>query len=381
MLFINKDNFMAYSKRRHRKWTKELIIEEAKKYEYRSDFKAAEPNLYRKVIENKWQDECFSHMHFKPSIWVKAKCIEAAKMCEHRSEFCKKYPGAYKSASQNGWLNEIAKTYFTPVGNRAKRCIYAYEFDDKHVYVGLTGNLKRRNAQHMSSNDSAVFNYIKKTNKQPILKQITDYIEAEDASYQEGNVLSNYANSGWTQLNRAKTGGLGTKIERKEKDKKPPKFIWTKELISQEAKKYKTRKEFAENSPSAYAVASRKKILDEVCAHMILLQRRKWTKEEAAAEALKYKERGEFRIKANGCYLVSLRNGWLDGICKHMSNGYDRRKIYNKENVIKTLSKYENMQQLRKSEDIFVRGCYWWLKKNKLLTEYKKYLKHDKTNN
>lgn len=371
---------MGYSKRRHKKWTKSLIIEEAKKYEYRSDFKFAEPNLYKKVIKNKWQDECFSHMRFKPSIWVKEKCIEAAQKCKYKSEFNKKYPGAYKSASQNGWIDEIAKTYFVPIGNRAKRCIYAYEFDDKHVYVGLTGNLKRRHAQHMSSIDSAVFKYIQDTKKQPVLKQITEYINSEDASCEEGRVLLNYVNNGWTQLNKAKTGGLGTKVERKEKNKKPSKFKWTEELIEQEAKKYTTRKDFAENSPSAYSLASKRKILDKVCSHMILLQRRKWTKEEAAAEALKYKERGEFQSKANSCYLIAYRNGWLDDICKHMSNGYDKNKKYNKENVIKTLSKYERLQELKNSDNVFVRGCYWWLKKNKLLSEYKKYLKDHETN-
>ena len=32
------------------------------------------------------------------------------------------------------------------------------------------------------------------------------------------------------------------------------------------------------------------------------------------------------------------------------------------------------MEELKKSDDKFVRGCYWWLKKKKLLVEYKKYL-------
>ena len=360
-----------------RSLTKEFAISEGKKYKYRSDFKKSEPNLYKKVISNGWGEEVFSHMQHKPSIWTEEKCDEAAKQCKTKSEFSKNFSGAYSSAKKRGWLTNLSKKYFKPVGNKALRCIYAYEFSDKHVYVGLTFNLEKRDKQHMMSENSAVYQYIKKTGSKPVLIQLTDYIDSYEASDFEGYFLEKYVNDGWISINKTKTGGLGSSLEKKEKQLKENKKHWTKETIEEEAKKYKTRKEFVESSPSAYAVASRLKILDSVCKHMVLLQRKKWTKEEAQKEALKYKERGEFQMKSNGCYLVSSRNGWLDDICKHMINGYDRLKIYSKETVIETIKKYHRMQELRNSEDKFVRGCYWWLKKNKLLIEYKKYLKRD----
>lgn len=48
-------------------------------------------------------------------------------------------------------------------------------------------------------------------------------------------------------------------------------FIWTKEAVAEEAKKYNYRAEFYVNNPSAYGAAKKYKILNEVCAHMIYM--------------------------------------------------------------------------------------------------------------
>ena len=64
--------------------------------------------------------------------WNKEACEKAAKECTSKYEFNKKYPGAYKRAKEYGWFEEITKNYI-PVGNRYKRCIYAYEFPDNCV--------------------------------------------------------------------------------------------------------------------------------------------------------------------------------------------------------------------------------------------------------
>lgn len=367
------------SKRRYRKWTKELIIEEAKKYEYRSDFKKSEPNLYKKIIKEGWTSDAFSHMVHKPSMWTREACYNSASKCKTKSEFAKKFNGAYSSAKKRGWLNDISKKYFTKVGSRGFRCIYAYEFPDNCVYVGLTFDIQKRNQSHMHSDTSAVFKHMKKTGLTPKLIILTDYVDINEASELEGEKLEEYVKNNWIPLNRAKTGGTGSVITPKKKHEKAKKFIWTNELIAEEAKKYNTRKEFSKNSPSAYSCASKKRILDTVCSHMLLLQRRKWTKSEAQKEALRYETRGDFGKYSNACYIVSARNGWLDDICNHMKDGH--HIIYTTEIVKDTVSKYEKMQHLRDSDDKFVRGCYWWLKKKKLIYEYKKFLRNGKVDN
>lgn len=363
--------------KRHKKWTKELILNEARKYQYRSDFKKSEPNLYKKVISNGWANEAFSHMLHKPSLWLKDACFNAASKCKTRSEYNKKYPGASKSARNHGWFEEISSRYFEPVGNKALRCIYAYEFQDGSVYVGLTSDLNRRDEEHKTNHDSQVYKHILESGLTPKLVKLTEYVDYIKASKLEGEYLKKYTDEGWIELNKAKTGGLGTPFEPSIKPKKQPQKKWSEEDLAKEAKKYKTRKDFFKGSPYAYALSSKKGILDSICGHMVLLQRKKWTKQEAHKEALKYNSKIEFQKKANGCYVISCRNGWINEICDHMENGYEKLKIYNEENVIETLREYTKLQELRLSDDKFVRGCYWWLKKHKLLKDFKKYLKHE----
>lgn len=93
---------------------------------------------------------------------------------------------------------------------------------------------------------------------------------------------------------------------------------WSLEACQQEAKKYRTRTEFAHGSPSEYRAALHRQWLDEICGHMShgLL---KWNKEAAAAEASKYRTRRAFEDGAGGAYQAARLNGWLDAICAHMA--------------------------------------------------------------
>ena len=367
---------MVRKKKRCWKWTKEAIINEAKKYEYRSDFKKAEPNLYKKICQEGYFNEAFGHMKHKPKKWTKEECLKAASKCKTKSEFEKKFCGAYSSSRKNGWYEECVSAFFTLVGNKANRCIYAFEFDDGSVYVGLTFNFEERKKQHHKDPDSTVFKHVSKTGAKYNAIQKTDYIDYRSASTLEGIILKEYIDGGWIPLNRVKTGGLGSSVEKKEKPEKHKRLAWTYELLYEEAKKYNTKKDFFEQSPSAYSSAHKMGIINEVCSHMTPLKKLKWAFEEAREVALLYDNKKDFRKEHPGLYSVCQQNGWIPKVCSHMRNLYDEKIIYN-ENVVKeTLGKYEKMQQLRTSEDKFVRGCYWWIKHKKLLNEYKKYLKN-----
>ena len=47
-----------------------------------------------------------------------------------------------------------------------------------------------------------------------------------------------------------------------------PKNYWTKDKCKEEALKFKTKKEFRENSISAYIISNRLKIMNEITQHM-----------------------------------------------------------------------------------------------------------------
>jgi len=96
------------------------------------------------------------------------------------------------------------------------------------------------------------------------------------------------------------------------------KIKWNKELVQQEALKYKTRGEFMRNSPSPYAYALSNNLIDIVCSHMTLLRKNKRTIEEIKEIALKYNIKKNFQKNENGAYLYASRRGWLDYVCAHM---------------------------------------------------------------
>lgn len=383
---------------RHKKgyWTIEKCIEEAKKYKHKTDFKKSSNTAYNILLKNNLIDTACKHMTEPDKIikWHKNECIEAAKKCKTKSEFCKKYNGAYTIAKKKGWFDELI-ILFEPVGNKYNRCIYAYEFTDNTVYIGLTGNLKIRHISHMNCPDSAVFQHIKQYNLEPKLIQITEYIDYREASIKEGEILKKYIINGWKPLNRTKTGGLGSSFKAKKIDisqknknlvKKTNKLKkvnsikykrWNKEKCIEEAKKYTKVSHFIKKCHGAYQFALKNNFMNEIYELMDKLPHKKWTYLEAKNEASKYKTKEEFRNNSNGCYQVCQKNKWLDDFAKTF-NYIDlklKRIKYTKEFVIAIIKKYEYLEQLKKSDLIEVRGCYWWMKKNKLLQEFKKYLK------
>lgn len=144
---------------------------------------------------------------------------------------------------------------------------------------------------------------------------------------------------------------------------------WTKQLVLADAKKYVTKLEWRNASPSAYVIATRNDWFPEACAHMAIVKapngywtverilaeaarfentaawnkgrpisygiakkrqlvpasmpRKKkphgyWNKERIALIAATCKSRGEFRTTAPSAHTIAAAAGWLDDVCAHM---------------------------------------------------------------
>jgi hypothetical protein len=91
-------------------WTKEKIHELAKKYNSRSEFKAANSSAYTRARVNGWLDEVCSHMSLKihpNGYWTKEKVIESAKKFNTRTAWMRSSDSAaYNLAREQGWLEE-----------------------------------------------------------------------------------------------------------------------------------------------------------------------------------------------------------------------------------------------------------------------------------
>ena len=100
-----------------------------------------------------------------------------------------------------------------------------------------------------------------------------------------------------------------------------PKGHWTREKLMEEALKYDNKVDFRKKSNVAFLTASRKKLLDQICIHMVAgkLPNGHWlNKANCAAEALKYSNRRAFSLSNSSAYHGADTNGWLDEICAHM---------------------------------------------------------------
>jgi hypothetical protein len=307
-------------------WNKEECRKEALKYDNRGEFWKKSSGASAYAQRNGFLDEICSHMKER-FMWTKEGCLEVALKYDSRGEFQLKQGACYQGATRNGWIDEVC-SHMVPVGSRYERCIYACEFPDKSVYIGLTYNFKKRMAKRKKDERDTVTLYNKKTGLEYKEIQLTDYIDRLGAKDKEGEYVDRYKSEGWTILNKAKTGGLGS-----------CETMWTYEICKEEALKYETRGELRKGRPSCYGTISKRGWLDDLCSHTVVNEKRKlpnyWTYEICKEEALKYETRGVFAKKSGSCYNLACTNGWLDNICGHMKQLSRPANYWNKENVMK----------------------------------------------
>jgi predicted GIY-YIG superfamily endonuclease len=291
------------------KWSKDKCQEIANIFESRGDFEKNYRGAYMSARNNNWLDEICSHMQLKikNNYWTKERCQEESLKYNSRKNLCNNNSTVYNKILKNKWFYMFC--HMVKNTDNDKRCIYAYEFTDNSVYIGLTKNIKTRNNQHIKK--GSVYQHIKINNNYKII-QLSNYLDVETASKKEGEFVEKYKNDGWIILNKIKTGGIGSN------GNKQRTLYWTKERCKEESLKYHIRSQFQTNSQSAYRSAQKNKWLDDICSHMKLLRKPKnyWTKERCKIEASKYKNKNQFQKNICGAYMKSYICGWLNEFYK-----------------------------------------------------------------
>ena len=62
-----------------------------------------------------------------------------------------------------------------------------------------------------------------------------------------------------------------------------------------------------------------------------MVRRKKWTYETCRKEAKKYKTRSNFAAGSSEAYLAAWKNKWLDKICKHIKEVTKPKNYWNYE--------------------------------------------------
>ncbi len=295
-------------------WTYKMVQDIADKYDNVKDFYSKDKKAYNAAASNGWLPTVTSHMiRKKRDNWTKEEIINLASKYTFLKDFYTLEKNAYAAAKNNGWLDELLMN-LKRLGNLTKRAVYVWEFPDKSVYVGLTLDLRRREAEHMDKEGaSAVSKHIVKTNTLPKQKLISDeYVDAEDAINLERCTIENYRHDGWNILNKLKGGGLGCRSR-----------IWTKEKVAQEALKYDNSKDFKEKSKGAYKAAVGNKWLEELTKHFKKLKRvgyyTSFTDDEIHSIAKKFEHSTEFITAFPSVYNEAKKRGIFDKITSHMT--------------------------------------------------------------
>ena len=319
------------------KWDKESCRKEALKYNTRTDFQNNSSGAYSAALKKGWLDEICKHMIVKWQYkWDKESCKEEALKYTTRTDFQNNSSGAWTAASKKGWLDEIC-SHMEVLGNLFQRCIYAFEFADNYVYVGLTDNFKRREQQHLNQLNSPVYKHIQETQIKPITKILNEYTDKAIAQKLEKYYLSDYIKKGWNILNSAKPGSLGGKN-----------LYWTKERCMEVGRKCRTKSEFIKSYNGAYVSSIKNGWYEEVSAHMIspISKPQKWDLNKVQTEALKYATRNEFAIKCYPAYNYARKNKLLDKVCSHMVHPTPKRK-WTIEALKKEAKKYNSRSEFQ----------------------------------
>ena len=147
-----------------------------------------------------------------------------------------------------------------------------------------------------------------------------------------------------------------------------PNGYWTFDKVKEVALICKTRGEFIEKYGSAYNIAIRNNWLDEIYSHMIEIQKPNgyWTFDKVKEVALTCKSRGEFMKKYSGAYSIARRNKWLDEICLHMIEILKPKRYWNNINNCKNAAlECSSRSEFKKKYN----GAYNMLNKNNWLDE------------
>lgn len=199
------------------KYTKQECLEIALKYKRRIDFQLKDNKIYKFSRYHNWLDELCNHMKwFGGNKWTIDECYRLALKCNSRKEFALKYPNAYDASLKRlKCLNEICDHMKSINQLEFPRLIYAYEFEDKSIYIGLTKNFNQRKLHRNRNIKDSVTAYIIQTGLKPKIKFLTNLIPAELAQLKEQEFIDKYRNEGYNILNKVRGGSLGGSITKR----------------------------------------------------------------------------------------------------------------------------------------------------------------------
>lgn len=265
-------------KRPNRYWTKDTILEETKKYKTLHEFIQKANGAYCAASKLGILDDLRKILpfHFQANgYWTRERCLEESKKYKTRIEFHDGSKGAYSASVKNGWINDFGlvstrdknygKTYtFEELNKLSKKCYNKVDFKKKYYHA---------------------YRFAKRTS-------IIDDLEYIGATFKEvkyGDKITRIINPKYSKKGIAKI-----------------KCKYDYDKLYCIAQKYTTLKEFTNNEPSPYNIASKRGWLKDYV--WLEKERHYYSAEECYEIAKTCKTITEFIKKNIGAYTFALKH-------------------------------------------------------------------------
>ena len=356
---------------------KDVTFEEAGKYASRTEFMNGSNGAYNAAKKNGWLDEMDwlksknikGSTHKKRRWKTKDDVIEESKKYNNRTDFNRKSRKAYDIARKNKWLDEMVWLNGKNVYLDKLDIVYKYYFvNENAIYVGRTIYKGLRDRQHRTVGNDSVYRFAKEHNIEiPEMQIIESNLTVLEGAKREIYWEEYYRNNGYKIINKQPCGSIGSMAKGK----------WSKRKCIEESKKYKSRTEFFNNSNSAYQKSLKEGWLDEMTwlSNSRKYPRGYWTiKENVLNEAKKYKTKKEFEKNNISAYLAAYKYGFIKDIDWFITQNQRPFGFWkNKENVIEESKKYGTITDFRKNSP-----CAYKSAKNQEMLNEMTWLKKDK---
>ena len=187
----------------------EYIIKVARSCSSRGEFFQKFPRAYQAAHYRGLHVVLFPNIRQKPFKITETEIFESAKRYKHVTPWRDVFPGHYQAARQREIFDKVT-SHMEPMLNpwATGYQIYAHEFSDNHVYVGLTFRPDERRFAHTYK--GPVYEHGVKLGLFPEFKELENQVIPTRAPSREDFWMETYRLSGWTMINKAKAGSLGS---------------------------------------------------------------------------------------------------------------------------------------------------------------------------
>jgi superfamily II DNA or RNA helicase len=348
-IIVNSEFFIKSEKSLDKSSSKSKTLSKRKLFiDIKEDDKFDVINFFKEVIEKKEKNvglykfckvtEVLNQLNFgNPKSRTKEECIEDAKKYKRSTDWRKNSSTIYNYASKHNWIKECT-AHFVKLIKTKEECI-----EDAKKY---------KSSKEWRENSPRIYGYVvhKKwlnectahfvkgwsifnATKEECIQDAKKYKSSKDWRKNSQRYFYKASRSGW--MKECTANFVDLRGVRK-----------TKEECIEDAKKYKTIKEWSANSSNFYTYAKDKKWMKECSAHFIKLKASR-TLEECIEDASKYQSSKDWQKNSKTIYSYVIHRGWMDECNLHFIklNGKSRTK----EECIEDAKKYKTIKEWREN--------------------------------